>query len=132
MKLKKTSFTHNLLLLSVCLRWAAQARARRTQQNTQPATAQAINTTRVTINPIDRPVIWQTPVQRPLLSQTPASREHEASGSKHWHGPPLQNSTQNSPLTTCIIAASPSTTVAIKLIRRAPNMTTLHVCARSI
>jgi hypothetical protein len=77
------------------------------------------------MRPIDRPVIWHTPVQRPLLSHTPASRAQEASGSKHWQAPPLQNSTQNSPLTTCIVVAS-HISIKIKSNRGElpPNMTT--------
>jgi hypothetical protein len=104
---------------------ALHPRARRAQQKTQPATAQAISTTSATMRPIDRPVIWHTPVQRPLLSHTPASRAQEASGSKHWQAPPLQNSTQNSPLTTCIVVAS-HISIKIKSNRGElpPNMTT--------
>jgi hypothetical protein len=70
------------------------------------------------MRPIDRPVIWHTPVQRPLLSHTPASRAHEASGSKHWQAPPLQNSTQNSPRTVAIVVASHNIIIIIKLNRR--------------
>jgi hypothetical protein len=94
------------------LAWRAQRRAR-TQQKTQPATAHATSTTSATMRPIDRPVIWHTPLQRPLLSHTPASRAQDANGSKHWQGPPLQNSTQNSPL---VVAAANQTTISANFI----------------
>jgi hypothetical protein len=94
------------------VRWRAQRRAR-TQQKTQPATAHATSTTSATMRPIDSPVIWHTPLQRPLLSHTPASRAHDANGSKHWQGPPLQNSTQNSPL---VVAAANQTTISANFI----------------